>query len=380
MNLPHAFLLAAILAQAPMPTIPAGVQLEPCFHFEVETFFRSKGKLNTEREVLFTPAELPWTDLGIAPRTNLEVGFDASETIVEFDFAGKKVQGKKLTWKRNLRDPANVSAAAIHSWVVPKLRSPSFKVELDKHLAFRLPAGCVKMEVVPHNKNAEGVAAFERESSAPATGRYKQTMIYKLGDKSLEAHEMVFTLVARKGKRSTTYTVSKDMPGEICAMAIDGPVSGTLRVTAITPAPLPNGLAFFPKEGFAFAAPAGYTTAAKPRKGEVVRYVKGDDFMAVSILELGKGGLIELKDALRQPDNKYDLEYVGSSRGRHLAGHRSFDAKHTKTKTPVIVTQHGGRAYLLSASALDRLTASDTRDFLKGWRWLVAVESKGSKR
>jgi hypothetical protein len=373
MNFHLAILLATLLAQSPAPKAPEGVQLEQCFHFEIEGTATLNGKVETHRETVFTAAELPWTNVGIVDRSNLEDGFQAMEEVVEFEFAGKKVQGKKLTWSRKPNSFSNVSAAAVHCWVLSEVEIPSFSVQLGHRMEFRLPAGCVKVDVVPHGKNAKGIDKSEQEASVAVNGAYRKSTTYKLGDKELNAHEMVFTIPAGERKGTITHTVSNEMPGGICAISIDGEVSRTIRVNAMPPAAPPDNLDYFPKEGFAFAPPAGYTKSTASKEGEVVRYAKGDDFLAVTVVQLGKGGLLELQGEI-MGKNQYDLQYIGYSRLRHLAGHRSFDTRHTETHVSTIVADHAGRGYLLSASTLANLQPDETRDFLKGWRWIIVLD------
>jgi hypothetical protein len=228
------------------------------------------------------------------------------------------------------------------------------------------------MELIPIEKNAENADEFAVKNSVAATGEYSKEMKYKFDDKELKAHEFVFKIASGPFKGTMTYTLSKEIAENICSITIDGDVKVSMRVAAMKPAPAPKGLDFFAHEGFAFAPPMGYLKAPKPGPGEVARYVNGDGkFISVAIVELGKGGLEALREKMTGENVKDGLRHTGASRDRHLAGHRSFNAVDDKTKVPYVITQHGGRAYVIGASALDTLQPDEARTFFRGWRWVT---------
>lgn len=357
------FLLLLFVLATPESLRAQGVNLEPCYIYEIEQTITIKGQTKSRRESCFTDAELPWASLGLEPPYYLlETGFKLTKERAKIDLGGKKKDGTKLTWKRE--QGANVHAAAVHFWVLEDLDTPMFKVRLaQNYLDFLVPAGCVKMEVIPSKENVDSVAA---------TGEYGKAVKYKLGDKELQAHEFVCKVADGIYKGTLTYTLSKEIAEGICSIAFDCEFKGGMRVAAMKPAPAPKGLELFPREGFAYAPPAGYMKTPKPNPGEVVRYVNAKgDFISVAILQFGQGGLEAVRKKMAEQNAKDGLRYGGDSRDRHLAGHRSFNAQDRKTKVPHVVTQHAGRGYVIGASALDNLQPDEVPELFRGWRWIV---------
>jgi hypothetical protein len=372
-----ATLVAVLLAAQTLPAAArAEAEYEPCYVFEVEESVAFKGQApQSRKETCFTAAELPWAPLEIVPRTQLE-GFVATQETVELEFQGKKIQATKITWKRDPKQrSSNISAAAVRFWVSREVPTPSFPVNLGPGPQLRLPAGCAKLEVVPHDKDSAGIDKREIERSVAASGEYKRAATYKLGDKSLPAHEFAYTVPTAPQKGTWTVTLSLDMPGGVCAMQLDGEPSGGLRVVAMITAPLPKGLEAFPKEGFAFAPPAGYAKSKEPKPGEVVRYVKGaKTFLSVSTVELDKDGLEGLRLRLSAPAKTPEsgMRVFSISRAHHIAGHPSFDAYDRESKVLSIFTEHAGRGYRIDSSELEGMKPDEASELLRGWRWLRA--------
>lgn len=364
-----------LLSLAPSSGAGGGVAYKPYYVFEFEESVARKGEPAKSRKLTyFTVAELPWTPLKLVPRTEIQ-GFALTQEPAEFDFQGRKVKGTKLTWKRDPKQgAANLRVAAVHYWVNPELPTPIVPVQLGRSGSSMIlvPAGCVRLEVVALEKGADGVSPAEVERSVSASGEYKRATDYKLGGKSLKAHEFAYTVRPATPEGVRTVTVSTEMPGGVCAQRLDGPVSGSFRVVSVTEAPLPKGLETFPTEGFAYAPPAGFSRAAQPERGEVVRYVGPQGaFLSVSLVELDKGGLEALYRRMPSADTP-GAEVIGTgfSRFRHLAGHPSFDARVAKGDVRFIFTEHAGRGYKIAVSHLDKLTPEETRTLLSGWRWV----------
>lgn len=363
-------------AQRPPCCDGAEPGFEPCDVFEFEESFAKKGQpVQSETTTFFTAAELPWTPLGSlqdSPLTEMP-GFSAVREETILDYHGKKLQGMKVTWKREPKRVSNIPAALIRFWVSDQVPTPHFPVSLGRGPKFWVPPACVKFEIVAHNEQAKGVDADEIEESFSASGEYKRATTYKAGSRSFEAHEFAYTIPTSRPKGNWTVTLSRDMPGGICSQMLSGgDVEGGIRLVAITAAPLPENLKAFAEAGFAFAPPDGYSRVKEPPNGEFVRFASADNaFIGIKLVEPRTVKAL-LAQADKTPDDDPAMRLVSFSKDAHFAGSPSFYATEVKTGALYLFTEHAGRGYRIAISNLGSMEPDKVRAMLRGWRWMTA--------
>jgi hypothetical protein len=362
------------LAQWPPSGHGAEPKFEACDVFEFEEWIAKKGQpMQSGTTTFFTSAELPWTPLGPSrdPLTELQ-GFAAVREEAVLDFHGKKLQGMKITWKREPKQPANVPAAVIRFWVSNEVPTPPFPVDLEGRPQFWIPPGCVKFEIVAHTKQAKGVDIDEIQESFSFSGECKQATTYKAGSRSFKAHQFKYTIPTGRPKGNWTVTLSRDVPGGVCSMMISNDnEEGGIRLVAITAAPLPKKLETFAEAGFAFAPPDGYSRMKERTNGELVRFASADNaFIGIALVELRTlEALCAQVD--KPPDGDPAMRLVSFSKDAHVAGSPSFDAADVKTGALYIFTEHAGRGYRIEISGLGRMEHDRVRSILRGWRWMT---------
>jgi len=341
-------------------------QLEPCYQLEFENNYVFQGKPEKEVHSAYTAAELPWIETDFTTITRLEFGFQQKEEPASIELQGKTVEGKKISWERDKRTSSNVAVGAVHAWLTPKLHSPAFMVTLGNKVKFLVPAGCVKLEVVAHQPPGNGIDGTEFRSTLSAKGEYQKQTKYKIGEKEYEAHEFSIEIPQEYVARTHTYVIAQEVPGAIFARFTKGTSNSSMEVKSLAVVPPPAKIEYFPKEGFAYAPPFGYDKVT-PAKDEVASYRNGSKNFQVKMIELPKGGLLELKKLAQLDDRPAHIpKWLTENSNYHVAGHLSF----TGAFPASLVTQHGKRGYLIAISGLNDLPNEEVKEILKGWRWI----------
>lgn len=353
---------------APPPKALEIPRLEPVYQGEIEHNSTFRDQPQKETEPFYTAAEVPWIQTDFTRETLLEYGFKQKEEPASFDFDGKKVEGRKISWEDDKDSAVSVAVPAIHAWVWPELKTPPFVVRLGRKVEFVVPAGCVKLEVARHEPPGAGIDAFAYSETLSAKGEYKKPTKYKIGEKEYDAHEFSIEISSDRIMQTNSYIVSQEAPGGIFSRVSKGTNNRSSEVKSLTTVPPPANLEYFPEHGFAYAPPQGYEKKT-PGPGEVASY-RNKEFadIKVSVIDLPPGGLSELVSEAQKEDRRKEIpKYLTENQGFHVAGHFSF----TGAFPASLVTQHGKRGYIIAIQSLNDLPNEKVTEILKGWRWIA---------
>jgi hypothetical protein len=266
----------------------------------------------------------------------------------------------------------------VRLWISNHVDVPPFVIPVRGTEDLPVPAGCVRIGVDPLRVEMPGVPEAQLEQTFALTASYEQPTYFQLGANTLEAHQLVYTMMRPGQMLDVSVVLSGEMPGGVCSLQAQiqggaGAGNYTAHVHRVQGAPIPQDLLPVPGAPFAVSPPAGFIPTPPQNAGELARFVdQTGQSVRVGLIDLrdeGLQGYLDRTDRLAEAGTIVPLS--GISHEPHIAGAESLSFLHRPSGSGYVVTQYAGQGVMVIIDDMIELSPAEVTQMLRGWRWLT---------